>query len=179
MHRTLSLPANPVTEAFLVPLALVSLVFSGAIFGFFYAWVCSTMWGLDQAEPSVAIAAMQAMNASVRNATFAPAFFATPVVLLLTAVVARLAHRYRAATFFGLAALVYFFGGLVLTMSINVPMNEALATVVIPQDSAEAARIWAAYSAPWQVWNTVRTLASGISLILTGAGLLALHQRHV
>ncbi|MEH2506785.1 putative membrane protein [Bradyrhizobium sp. AZCC 1578] len=52
----------------LVALSIASIVFCGAIFGFFYAWVCSTMWGLDQADPRVAIAAMQAVNASVRNA---------------------------------------------------------------------------------------------------------------
>ena len=61
--------------------AWVGVLFAGAIFGFFYAWVCSTMWGLDEADPRVAIAAMQAMNASVRNAVFFPAFFLTPVVL--------------------------------------------------------------------------------------------------
>lgn len=27
----------------LMPLAFLSLLLSGAIFGFFYAWVCSTM----------------------------------------------------------------------------------------------------------------------------------------
>jgi hypothetical protein len=61
----------------LVALSIASIVFCGAIFGFFYAWVCSTMWGLDQADPRVAIAAMKAMNASVRNAVFFPAFFLT------------------------------------------------------------------------------------------------------
>ena len=43
------------------------------------------MWGLYAADPQVAIAAMQAMNASVRNAVFAPAFFGMPLVLLVTA----------------------------------------------------------------------------------------------
>lgn len=57
--------------------AFLSLMLSGAIFGFFYAWVCSTMWGLDRAAPQVAIQAMQTMNASVRNAVIAPAFFGT------------------------------------------------------------------------------------------------------
>ncbi len=61
--------------------ATVAVLLTGAIFGFFYAWVCSTMWGLDDADPRVAIAAMQAMNASVRNAVFFPAFFLTPVAL--------------------------------------------------------------------------------------------------
>ena len=46
------------------------------------------MWGLDDADPRVAIAAMQAMNGSVRNAVFFPAFFLTPVVLGLAAALA-------------------------------------------------------------------------------------------
>ena len=35
--------------------AYVSLVLTAAIFGFFYDWVCSTMWGLDAGDPRVAI----------------------------------------------------------------------------------------------------------------------------
>ena len=45
-----------VSWAFLLkPLAALALLHSGAIFGFFYAWICSTMWGLDAADPNVAI----------------------------------------------------------------------------------------------------------------------------
>lgn len=69
-------------------LAILSLILSAAIFGFFYAWTVSTMWGLDQADPKVAIAAMQAMNANVRNAAFAPAFFGTAPMFLITALAA-------------------------------------------------------------------------------------------
>ncbi|AUH63206.1 anthrone oxygenase family protein [Paracoccus zhejiangensis] len=149
--------------------ALLSLLFSGAIFGFFYAWVSSTMWGLDAADPQVAIAAMQAMNASVRNAVFAPAFFGTPLVLLVTALASRRASG-AAALAFAAAAVVYTLGGLILTLAVNVPMNEALAQVTIPQDRAEAAAIWADYSPRWQVWNQVRTVASGLALLLAGWG---------
>ncbi|MGI6855040.1 DUF1772 domain-containing protein [Mesorhizobium sp. 1B3] len=155
-------------------LSLIALVLSAAIFGFFFAWVCSTMWGLDQAEPAVSIAAMQAMNASVRNAIFAPAFFGTPVVLLITASVCWLAKQRPAGLLFLGAAAVYFLGGMMLTMLVNVPMNEALAAAVVPADSAEAARIWTHYSAPWQTWNTIRTIASGITLALVGIALLIL-----
>ncbi|MFK7753848.1 MAG: DUF1772 domain-containing protein [Sedimentitalea sp.] len=148
--------------------ALTSLVFAGAIFGFFYAWVCSTMWGLDAADPRVAIAAMQAMNASVRNAVFAPAFFATPLVLLGTAAVMLFAQRRRSALFFAVAGGVYLVGGAVLTMAINVPMNEALAGVQVPDDIAAAHAIWQDYSGRWQFWNQVRTVFSGAALVLAG-----------
>lgn len=148
--------------------SLLSLLLSGAIFGFFYAWVCSTMWGLDAADPAIAIGAMQAMNASVRNAVFAPAFFGTPLVLVATAMLAWFCRLKAASAIFAIAGLLYLFGGMMLTLAVNVPMNEVLAAVVIPNDAAEAGLIWEAYSEPWQFWNAVRTVVSGLTLALTG-----------
>ena len=162
------------TNPFLMPAALLSLLLTGAIFGFFYAWICSTMWGLDAADPRTAIAAMQAMNASVRNIVFAPAFFGTPFVLFATALIARHAGAGQSAVLFALAGAVYFFGGMLLTMSVNVPMNEALALEAIPESREEAAAIWAAYSPRWQVFNTIRTVLSGTALLLAGVGLTRL-----
>jgi uncharacterized membrane protein len=154
--------------------AYVSIVFSGAIFGFFYAWVCSTMWGLDSADPRVAIEAMQEMNDSVQNAVFFPTFFLTPVVLGATAWVARRHDRGRAARFFAAAAVAYLVGALIVTMAINVPMNDDLANEAIPTSTAQAQRVWDDYSGPWQAWNTVRTAFSGVSLVLAAIGLAAL-----
>nr|WP_145721075.1 anthrone oxygenase family protein [Mesorhizobium tianshanense] len=157
--------------------AFLSMMLSGAIFGFFYAWVCSTMWGLDAADPAVAIQAMQAMNASVRNAVFAPAFFGTPVVLLVTAALAYASRLRKAAMAFAAAGLIYLLGGLILTMTVNVPVNEALAAISAPESTAEAQRIWEDYSRPWQIWNTVRTCFSGVTLALTGFAIFALNER--
>lgn len=157
--------------------ALVSVLLSGAIFGFFYAWVCSTMWGLDAADPRTAIAAMQAMNASVRNMVFAPAFFGTPAVLGLTALIALGTRARPAAILFGAGAILYTVGGLALTMVVNVPMNLALGELVVPADPAEAARIWADYSPRWQVFNQIRTAMSGLTLILAALGFRTLARR--
>ncbi len=150
-----------------------AVLLSAAIFGFFYAWVCSTMWGLDAADPRVAIPAMQAMNASVRNVVFAPAFFATPVVLVLAAALALARRLPRAALLFGVAALVYAAGALAPTLLVNVPMNEALARVAVPTDLGEARRIWSDYSGSWQAWNHARTVAAGGALLLAVAGVAA------
>ena len=64
-------------------MGVVPVVFAGAAFGFFYAWVCSTLWGLDTLAPQAAIDAMNAMNESVRNPVFFTGFFLTPVVALV------------------------------------------------------------------------------------------------
>ncbi|WP_027151049.1 anthrone oxygenase family protein [Mesorhizobium sp. WSM2561] len=157
-----------------VGLSVTSIVFCGAIFGFFYAWVCSTVWGLDQTDPRVAIEAMQAMNASVRNAVFFPAFFLTPVVLGLTAAAMRFNGRKSPALWFAAATLVYLTSGLFLTLAVNVPMNEALAAVPVPKDIETAREIWQDYSGRWQFWNQARTIASGIALAFAGFGLARL-----
>ena len=158
----------------LKPLAILSLVFAGAMFGFFFAWVCSTMWGLDSTDPNVAITAMQAMNASVRNWVFAPAFFGTPVLLVVTALAALRLRNRRAATCFALAGLLYVLGAMVPTMTANVPLNEALALVETPLDPAGAREAWRNYSGAWQFWNTVRAVLAGLVLALAGWGLLGM-----
>lgn len=159
--------------------AYLSLLLSGAIFGFFYAWVCSTMWGLDETHPAVAIQAMQAMNGSVRNAVFAPAFFGTPIVLLITSILSHIAGFKRSSFLFASAVATYTCGGLILTFAVNVPMNEALALVSAPRTVQDAARIWQDYSSRWQSWNIVRTVFSGITLALTGFGIQALARMRV
>lgn len=132
------------------------------------------MWGLDNAEPGVAIAAMQAMNASVRNPVFFPAFFLTPLVAAWAAVLALSGGRRAAAGLLGTACVVYLVGGLGLTLTGNVPMNEGLAAVPVPPDAGVAERVWSDYSSRWQVFNQIRTVASGASFLLATTGLLLL-----
>ncbi len=163
-------------KPFLTISAFAATTLTAAIFGFFYAWICSTMWGLDAADPRVAIQAMQAMNTSVRNIVFAPAFFGTPFALLLTGILAWRGQRQKSALFFGAAAVVYFFGGLLLTANINVPMNRALGEITAPDDLQQAKTIWLAYSGDWQFWNITRTLATGAAFLLALGGIFRLGQ---
>ncbi|WP_299870627.1 anthrone oxygenase family protein [uncultured Hoeflea sp.] len=163
-------------------LALAALLLIAAIFGFFYAWVCSTMWGLDQLDPQIAIAAMQAMNASVRNPVFFPAFFLTPLVLLASAAMLHHRHRRGSALWFAVAAAVYLVGGFGVTIAVNVPMNEALALVdatslqTSGDPHGQAGDIWRVYSGRWQFWNQVRASACGLAVVMTGIGLIKLGQ---
>ena len=151
---------------------LVALLFCGAMFGFFFAWQCSTVIGLNRVEPAVAIRAMQAMNASVRNMAFGTAFFGTPVVLAGFAIgMALLSERGRAALL-ALALLVHLGGVIAVTATINVPLNQILALVDPLADAATAAQAWADYAGPWLSGNLLRTLASGLSLALVGIALL-------
>ena len=173
MNKVLSRTATPRTFL-LKPLAALALLHSGAMFGFFYAWVCSTMWGLDTADPNVAISAMQAMNASVRNPVFALGYFGTPLVLATVALAAWKGEERRATILFGAGSLLYVLGVMVPTSMVNVPLNETLAAVEAPLAGPRAEQVWLSYSAPWQFWNTIRAAVAGAALLLAGAGILGL-----
>lgn len=159
-------------------LVLASTLLSAAIFGFFYAWICSTMWGLDAADPAIAIQAMQAMNASVRNAVFAPAFFGAPIFLFITAVILWLQNLRTSAGFFALSAAINLFLGTILTMIVHVPMNEALALVETPVSPEIAQQIWSDYSPNWQFWNQTRTATTGFGFLMAIMGVLHLPLYH-
>ncbi len=77
---------------------------------------------------------------------------------------------------FGLAAGLYVAGAFIVTATVNVPMNEALAEVVVPTDTEAARSIWHDYSSAWQFWNTLRTVFSGVSLLLTGLAIYLIQQ---
>ena len=132
------------------------------------------MWGLDDADPRISIAAMQAMNASVRNAVFAPAFFGTPVALLITTILFYARGQSPSAHWFAAATVLIVLLAFVLTMMVNVPMNEALAQLTVPEDINAAREIWLAYSPDWQLWNQIRTVASGAGLLCIGIGITRL-----
>ncbi|MGL4975381.1 MAG: DUF1772 domain-containing protein, partial [Bosea sp. (in: a-proteobacteria)] len=152
---------------------MLSALLMAAIAGFFYAYAVSVIRGLDQLPPQDAIRAMQGINATVRNAWFAPSFFGALIVTGVTAVLF-LAHRRDATALLVLgAAALYGLGGFYLTMFWNVPLNNELALRTIPLEQAAALEVWLDYREPWMVGNTARLLVSFSALILL---LLALQR---
>lgn len=149
-----------------------SVLLFGAAFGFFYAWICSTMWAFDAMDPRAAISAMQAVNEHVRNMVFFPVFFLTPFVAWIAAFCLFKAEQTRPAFLFAAAGLIYLIGGLGLTMLVHIPMNDALGAVIVPENREEAQAIWSAYSPDWQFWNATRTIICGLCLAIAGCGLL-------
>ena len=160
-----------------VTLLVASILFFGAIFGFFFAWVCSTLWGLDTIDPRAAIEAMNGMNESVRNPVFFSAFFLTPLVALLAAAACWVAGSRASAVLLAIAAITYAAGAILFTQSFNLPLNTRLAEGGVPQSAEEAARVWAEYSSAWQGFNLIRTVVSGIGLALAATAALTLRRR--
>ncbi len=134
-------------------------ILMGLIAGFFYAYACSVMLGLAETDDRTFVLTMQSINATVRNAAFAPSFFGS---LVVTAVAAAMHWRRRdvAALRWILAALVLYGGAFVITMGVSVPLNNELASAGHPDLIENLAKVRADYEDPWLVWNIVRTVAS-------------------
>lgn len=138
---------------------------TGLISGFFYAYACSVTRGLALLSDVQYVEAMQAINATVRNGVFALSFFGAAVFLILALVVHIPRLRSRRFALISLACALYVGGGFMLTLGVNVPMNEELATIGANSSSEVFARARVTYEGPWNFWNWVRTVCSSFALL--------------
>ena len=152
-------------------LALVGATLTtGLISGFVYAYACAVTRGLALLPDAQYVAAMQAINATVRNGVFAFSFFGAALFLILAVVVHVPRLRSRRFVLISLACPLYVAGGFVLTLGVNVPMNEALARAGSNASPEVLARAREAYEDPWNFWNGMRTVRSSLALLaLIGA----------
>jgi uncharacterized membrane protein len=150
---------------------LLALLATGLIAGFFYAYTCSVAIGLAEVGDRTYVDAMQSINATVRNALFAPSFFGAALLLALaTALHAR--GRSPRTLPLAIATALYLGGGLLLTMAANVPLNDELARVPLDAGADVLARAREDYEGPWNRWNAVRTVLSTAALACVGWALL-------
>ncbi|MEV4170488.1 anthrone oxygenase family protein [Nonomuraea sp. NPDC049709] len=140
-------------------MALVTLLLHGALTGLFYTFSMSVMPGLNAIDPDQAEAAMRSINRKILNPWLYLAFLGSPIAALVTGFLADA----PAAIWFFAAAGVSFVGSFLVTMVINVPMNNAL-------DAGTMS--WKDYSPRWTAFNTLRAVASAAGLVLVGVALI-------
>jgi uncharacterized membrane protein len=146
---------------------------TGLIAGVFYAYAVSVNLGLAAQPDAAYVAAMQAINERIQNPVFFLSFFGA--ILSLLAALGALSPRPRSGRFWlvVLASALYIGGGFLLTVFVNVPLNEQLAGVAADASPAELASARAGYEGVWNFWNGVRTVFSSLAfLALVGACLL-------
>ena len=153
----------------LFTLTLLSALGCGLMAGVFFAFSNSVMKALARLQPPQGIAAMQSINVTILNPLFFVVFLGTTATCILLAVSLLWRWQQPGAVYLLAGSLLYLVGAIVVTVVLNVPMNEGLATV--EPASAEAAKLWARYLTSWTNWNHVRTVAA---LLATVSFILAL-----
>lgn len=135
--------------------------------GLFYAYSCSVNPGLNRLSDEEYLAAMKSINRAIQNPVFFVAFLGTPILLPLSTWTQ---HSQPVSVRFWLllsATILYLTGVLAVTVLGNIPLNEVLDSFDIQSaSSGEIAAQRMKFETLWNNWNTFRTIASTLSLLL-------------
>ena len=163
------------TNDWLFVVTLVSALGCGLMAGVFFAFSTFVMRALARLPPAQGITAMQSINVAVINPWFLLPFLGTAAACGLLAVSSLATWQMPGAIYLLGGSLLYVIGTVLVTITFNVPRNNALAA--IDPATAEGDRLWADYLASWTAWNHVRTAAAlaasaslTIGLFLTRVG---------
>ncbi len=150
-------------------LAVFSAVSYGILAGVFLAFSDFIMRSLSQISGSGGVEAMQAINREVFRIVFMTLFISmAPISLVL--VVHELMWGGSEALLLVAAGAIYVVGCFGVTVTRNVPLNQALDAM--ETDSASTVDYWTETYVPrWTFWNSVRTCACALASVLTVLGL--------
>ncbi|WP_030678139.1 DUF1772 domain-containing protein [Streptomyces rimosus] len=133
---------------------------TGLMAGLFFAFSVAVMPGLRQADDATFVTAMQRINSAILNGWFALAFAGAPL-LIAAATALHLRAGARSALLWPAAALVLYVAMLVITFSVNIPLNNALGAAHAP---GELSTLRALFEDKWNRWNLIRTLTTTAAL---------------
>ncbi|HKL46381.1 MAG TPA: anthrone oxygenase family protein [Roseovarius sp.] len=146
--------------------------------GVFLAFSDFIMRSLSHTGGSGGVEAMQVINREVFRWVFMALFLGMAAVSLAIVGFGATHLDHPAGALILAAGGIYLVGCFGVTVFFNVPMNEALAGMD-PSEDATRAYWTGTYLPRWTYWNTVRTIACGLSAALLLFGLLCMAQAHV
>lgn len=157
---------------FLMQFAILAYALVGGVFLAFSDFI---MRSLSLTGGVGGVEAMQVINREVFRWVFMALFLGMAAVSLVISGYAAISLSGPAGTLILLSGLVYLFGCFGVTVVFNVPMNEALAGMDLAAEATQS--YWTGTYLPrWTFWNSVRTIACGLSALLLMTGLLWLTQ---
>ncbi|MFG2000868.1 DUF1772 domain-containing protein [Spirillospora sp. NPDC048911] len=155
---------------------LLSTLTTGLIAGFFATYSNNVMPALHRDDDRMFIATMQHINKAVLNPWFLMTFTGA-LLLTIAATALHISGDARPALPWIIAATVLYAAMFLITMGINVPLNDKLDAAGDPARIADLAAVRDAFEAKWNAWNHVRTFTSiGAFACLIWA--LVIHVRH-
>jgi uncharacterized membrane protein len=130
------------------------------------------MPALRRVDDRTFVTAFQAIDRAILNPWFMVAFFGAPVLAVAGAVLVW--SDGGALRVWLLVAFALLVAGVVMTLAVNVPLNDAIKAAGDPDRIADLAAVRSAFDEPrWATWNLVRTVttvvAFGILVAAVGA----------
>lgn len=141
---------------------VAAVVTTGLSTGVFALYAHTIMPGLRSTDDRTFVGAFQAIDRAIINPWFMLCFFGA---LVLSAAAALLNSRHV----FGwtAAAFALYLVGVVITLAINVPLNDAIKAAGDPSSIENLAAVRQQFNETrWAAWNVVRTIVDSASFIL-------------
>lgn len=138
---------------------IAATVTSGLMAGLFAAFAYAVMPGLRGAGDRVFVDAMQRINTAIVNGWFLVSFLGALVFAGLSAVLAW-GGAGRPALPWIIGGLALYLVVLIVTVTVNIPLNDQLARAGEPDHLADPAAIRERFESTWVTWNVVRALAN-------------------
>lgn len=143
------------TESLDRTVLVAATVTSGLLAGLFYAYSVSVMRGLARTADRTFVESMRQINVAILNGWFALGFAGAPLATALALVVHLDGADPATAAWIALA-LVSALITLAVTMTVNVPLNDELASV----EEGDAGVVRGRFEGRWVRWNLARTISS-------------------
>jgi uncharacterized membrane protein len=150
---------------------LAATIMMGLMAGLFYGFACSVMPGLGRADDRTFVTAMQRINVAILNGWFALAFGGAVVVTALAGLL-HIGEVGRPALWWILAAFLLYVATLVITMAVNVPLNDELEAAGDADDISDLHAVRARFETAWVRWNLARTIANTAAFLCLCVALL-------
>jgi uncharacterized membrane protein len=131
----------------------------GAMAGIFALYSHTVMPGLGRTDDRTFVGAFQAMDRAILNVWFMAGGFLGALVFTAAAAALMLGGDGHGVLGWVVAALALYLVVVVITMTVNVPLNNAIKAAGHPDEIADLAAVRARFGeARWSRWNLVRTV---------------------
>jgi len=163
--RTIMVGMTSLTGAVLIAATLAT----GWVAGVLGHYAHTLMPALRRVDDRTFVAAFQAIDRAILNPWFMVPFFGAPV--LTAAATVLVWGDGGALRVWLLVAAVLLVAGVVMTIAVNVPLNDAIKVAGEPDRIADLAAVRTAFDeSRWAAWNLVRTVTTVAAFgILVGA----------
>ena len=134
---------------------------TGAMTGVFGIYANAIMPGLRTTDDRTFVGAFQAMDRAIINPAFMLAFLGA---LVVSGAAAGLNAGERSVLWWVAAAFVLYLVVVVITLAVNVPLNDALKAAGDPERIADLGAVRDQFDeARWVAWNIVRAVLSAVA----------------
>jgi uncharacterized membrane protein len=149
-------------EGIRIATLMAATITMGLVAGVFVLYAHTIMPGLGKTDDRTFVGAFQAIDRAIINPWFMPMFFGA---LVFTAVAAALLAGEGAVLPWTLAALVLYLVTFVITIRVNVPLNDAIKAAGDPDELADLAGVRQRFDEDrWARMNLIRSITTTIAL---------------